>query len=77
VSVVSTSPLGEIIRNRDASGCIVKWSLKLNGLDIDYVAITAIKSQALADFITEWTELHEPPPVEDPEYRTMYFDGSY
>ena len=36
----------------------------------------AIKSQVLADFITEWTEVQMPPAVVDQEYWTMYFDGS-
>ena len=36
----------------------------------------AIKSQVLADFITEWTEVQMPSAVIDQEYWTMYFDGS-
>ena len=35
----------------------------------------AIKSQVLADFIMEWTEVQMPPAVVDQEYWTMYFDG--
>ena len=35
-----------------------------------------IKSQVLADFIAEWTEVQMPPAVVDQEYWTMYFDGS-
>ena len=35
-----------------------------------------IKSQVLADFITEWTEVQTPLAVVDQEYWTMYFDGS-
>ena len=36
----------------------------------------AIKSQVLADFIAECTEVQTPSAVVDQEYWTMYFDGS-
>ena len=36
----------------------------------------AIKSQVLADFVAEWTEIQMPPAAVDLEYWTMYFDGS-
>src|SRR6185437_3334324 len=35
-----------------------------------------IKSQALADFIAEWTEIQAPTPEISHEYWTLYFDGS-
>ena len=41
---------------------------------ITYAPRTAIKSQVLADFIAEWTEVQMPPVVVDQEYWTMYFD---
>jgi hypothetical protein len=38
-------------------GGITKWALKLMGLDITtYVPQMAIKSQALGDFMAEWTD---------------------
>ena len=57
VSVVTSYPLGDIIRNRDATRRISKWALKLMGHDIRYIPCTAIKSQALVDFVAEWTEV--------------------
>jgi len=36
-----------------------------------------IKSQVLADFITEWTEVQIPPLLANRVYWTMYFDGSF
>ena len=57
VTVVTSYPLGEVVYNHDATGRISKWALKLMGHDIRYVPRTAIKSQALADFIAEWTEV--------------------
>ena len=57
VVVVTSYPLRDIIRNHDAVGQISKWALKLMGHDIRYIPHTAIKSQALADFVAEWTEV--------------------
>ena len=57
VLVVTSYPLGDIIRNRDAMGRISKWALELMGHDIRYIPRTAIKSQALVDFVAEWMEV--------------------
>ena len=53
VLVITSHPLGDIIRNRDAVGRISKWALYLMGHDIRYTPRTAIKSQALVDFVAE------------------------
>jgi hypothetical protein len=76
VMVVSSFPLGEVIQNWDAKGTIAKWALELMGEGITYTPRIAIKSQALADFIAEWTVVQTPPAAIDHEYWTMYFDGS-
>jgi hypothetical protein len=76
VSVVTSFPLGEVVRNRDAVGRISKWAVELMGYDVKFVPRTAIKSQALADFIAEWTEVQAPTPEISHEYWTLYFDGS-
>ena len=49
---------------------------RANGHDIRYIPRTTIKSQALADFVAEWTEVQLPTPNITHEYWTMYFDGS-
>ena len=46
------------------------------GQGISYAPRTAIKSQVLANFVAEWTEVQMPPAVIDQEYWTMYLDGS-
>ena len=57
-------------------GRIVKWALELMDQGIMYAPRTAIKSQVLADFVAEWTEIQMPQAAVDQEYWTMYFDGS-
>ena len=57
VTVVTSYPLGDIIRNRDATGRISKWALELMGHNIRYTPRTAIKSQTLTAFVTEWTKV--------------------
>jgi ribonuclease HI len=76
VTVVSSFPLGKIIRNPDAAGRIAKWSVELMGETLAYAPHKAIKSQILADFVAEWTDTQLPPPQIQAECWTLYFDGS-
>jgi ribonuclease HI len=76
VTVVSSFPLGKIIRNPDAAGRIAKWSVELMGETLAYTPRKAIKSQILADFVAEWTDTQLPPPQIQAECWTLYFDGS-
>ena len=68
MTVVTSFPLGVVIQNRDGIGRIAKWALELMGQGITYASRTAIKSQVLADFVAEWTEVQMPPAVVDQEY---------
>jgi ribonuclease HI len=76
VMVVSSFPLGEIIRNPDAAGRITKWSVELMGETLAYAPRKAIKSQILEDFVTEWTDTQLSPLQIWAECWTLYFDGS-
>ena len=57
VAVITSYPLGDIVRNCDATGWFTKWALELMGHIIRYIPRTTIKSQALMDFVTKWTEV--------------------
>jgi hypothetical protein len=76
VTVISSFPLGEIIRNPDAVGRIAKWSVELMGETLAYAPRKAIKSQILANFVAEWTDTQLPPLQIQAECWTLYFDGS-
>jgi hypothetical protein len=75
VTVVSSFPLGEIIRNPDAAGRIAKWSVELMGETLAYAPHKAIKSQILVDFIAKWTDTQLPLP-QIQAGPALYFDGS-
>jgi hypothetical protein len=68
ITVVTDYPLGDILRNQDATGRISKWSVELGALNIDFKPRTTIKSQALVDFMAEWRENQLPTPTERPEH---------
>jgi len=75
--IVTTSfPLGDILRNKDANGRIVKWVMELCPFSMDFQSRTTVKSQALADFIAEWTDLNAPPAPDIFDHWLMFFDGS-
>ena len=76
ITVVADFPLGDILHNKDATGRISKWAVELRALNIDFTPQKAIKSQALADFVAEWTEIQQPMPNTILDHWKMYFDGS-
>jgi len=60
IAVVTEFPLGDILHNKEANGRIIKWAIELGSYSIEFRSRPTIKSQALADFIAEWTEIQEP-----------------
>ncbi|MBS2634275.1 hypothetical protein KFY46_26555, partial [Salmonella enterica subsp. enterica serovar 1,4,[5],12:i:-] len=76
IIVVTGYPIGEILHNQDATGRIAKWAVELGTYIIEFRSRTAMKSQVLTDFISEWTEHNLPVVTTKPEHWIMYFDGS-
>jgi len=61
-------PLRDLSHGVTVADDVSKWALELMGHDIRYTPCTAIKSQALVDFVTEWTEVQLPTPDVTHEY---------
>src|SRR4051812_37993624 len=76
ITVVCTAPLAEIIGRRYASGRVAKWAIELAPYTIYYQPRTALKSQALADFLVDWAETQYVPPAPDSTHWRMHFYGS-
>jgi ribonuclease HI len=78
IIVPSSQPLKDIMRNREVTGRIGKWDVELNEFSIDYVHRSSIQSQALADFIADWTSGAQGEKVtKDVETWTIFCDGSW
>jgi hypothetical protein len=76
VIVVTGFPIGDILHNKEAIGRIAKWACELGAHDIEFWPRMIIKTQALVDFVSEWTEHQVPDNPEVTEAWRMYFDGS-
>jgi hypothetical protein len=78
IIVPSSQPPKDIIINREATWRVGKWSIELNEFTIDFVHRSSIQSQALADFIADWTPgAYEEGCLTDTEAWTMFSDGSW
>jgi hypothetical protein len=76
IAVITYFSLGDILHNRDTTGHISEWTVELRALNIDFSPWKAIKSQALADFVAEWTEIQQPTSDAVLDHWKTYFDGS-
>jgi ribonuclease HI len=77
IEVHTSSTLGKILNNREATQKIAKWVIELSMYDIVYKARKVIKAQALSDFMAEWTETQTPPREREMEYWTTNIVGSW
>ncbi|XP_062019159.1 uncharacterized protein LOC133735742 [Rosa rugosa] len=64
IHVLTNQPLRQVMQNPEHSGRLSKWAIELSEFDIDYRPRTAMKGQAVADFIAELTERQPEPGVE-------------
>jgi hypothetical protein len=57
VWVVSDWPLACVLQSKEETERIAEWAVEIGQYDVAFIPWWAIKSQALTDFITEWTNL--------------------
>ena len=55
ITIPLSFPLDNIFKNVEAIGQIRKWATKINDFVIEFVGRNTIKSQALTDFLVDWT----------------------
>ncbi|XP_074363981.1 uncharacterized protein LOC141704682 [Apium graveolens] len=54
IEVRTAYPLRQVLHKPESSGRMLKWAVELGQFDLEYVPQTAIKGQALADFLLEF-----------------------
>lgn len=73
IQVLTNQQLEKALLKMDTSGRLLKWVIELSEYDIQYRSRTAIKAQALADFITE---VYDEKEDDDKEAWLLEVDGS-
>uniref|UniRef100_A0A2N9FWX9 Uncharacterized protein n=1 Tax=Fagus sylvatica TaxID=28930 RepID=A0A2N9FWX9_FAGSY len=77
IIVLTNHPLRKAMNKPDAAGRLIQWAVELSEFDIEYHPRQAIKAQALADFIAEFTVIEDEPSEEKPdEGWEIEIDGS-
>ncbi|XP_065624582.1 uncharacterized protein LOC136065385 [Quercus suber] len=66
----------EVNEQPEAAGRMIQWAVELSQFDVEYHPRTAIKAQALADFIAEFTYPDESNCASEDETWTIQTDGS-
>jgi hypothetical protein len=64
IKVVTDQPLETILRNPKVIGRVAEWAVELQPFKISFETTKVIKSKALAEFTTEWTDPFADEPLE-------------
>jgi hypothetical protein len=59
IQVLIEYPLRKVMQKLDLSRRLANWAIELGQFDLEFVLRNAIKGQALADFLSEFTNLPE------------------
>ncbi|PKA59404.1 putative mitochondrial protein [Apostasia shenzhenica] len=76
IQVVTDQPLLKILHTPEISGRLLKWFVELDEYDIKFVPRTAIKAQALADFVAELSTSEPPPAKRRTNLWSLHVDGA-
>ena len=77
ITIPLSFPLDNIFKNPKAIGQIGKWATEINDFTLEFVGRNAIKSQALVDFLANWTlDTHNTAKVTEPIW-TVHIDGAW
>ena len=55
ITVVTSFPLEQILRNPNATDRVAGWNIELQPFNLRFDTTRVIKGRALADFVAEWT----------------------
>ena len=76
ILVMTDQPIKKSMNKPEVTSRMIQWAIELSQFDIEYLPRTAIKAQALADFITEFTFLDKDNLTNDAKRWTIQTDGS-
>ena len=77
INVMTDLPFKKAMNKLEAVGRLIQWAIELSEFNIRYQPRNAIKAQALADFIAEFTPSHgDLDRMEDIKTWVVYMDGS-
>ncbi|GKV24228.1 hypothetical protein SLEP1_g33863 [Rubroshorea leprosula] len=76
IIVLTDQPLWQILQKPECSRRLIKWAVELGEFELTFQQRSAIRAQALADFIVECTPC---PSTSNPESNdwTLYVDGAF
>ncbi|GKU95478.1 hypothetical protein SLEP1_g8835 [Rubroshorea leprosula] len=75
IIVLTDQPLRQILQKPECSGRLIKWAVELGEFEITFQQRSAIRAQALADFVVECTPCPSTSTLEPNEW-TLYVDGA-
>ncbi|XP_050258827.1 uncharacterized protein LOC126703798 [Quercus robur] len=76
ILVMTDQPIKKSMNKPEAAGRMVQWAIELSQFDIEYHPRAAIKAQALADFIAEFTLPDEEGTTDEVDKWIIQTDGS-